>query len=289
MQANLSDDDPNKRRNELLKKMRELRKERNIIAYYSCFLERDKDKIDARIECRDMGWLYDLVHDLNPEKGLDLILHTPGGDIHATEAIGNYLREVFGTNIEVFVPLAAMSGGTMIACAARTIHMGKQSSLGPIDSRIANYVLDTLNNIEKGIWTPRLSKWAFDRLFTQRCITEIRECEQMIAFGKEIAIGWLKTGMFEGEKNRGIKAYHITRQLTDCIKMRSHDKSIGISMAKEIGLKITDMSTHKEIENTVMAIHKELTRAFRGATYLKILVNHNGVDVTSEPRPVPPA
>ena len=40
---------------------------------------------------------------------------------------------MFKLNIEVFVPMTAMSAGTMIACMSRKIHMGKQSSLGPID------------------------------------------------------------------------------------------------------------------------------------------------------------
>ena len=66
-------------------------------------------------------------------RGLDLILHTPGGFPEAAESIVKYLRSKFSTNIRVIVPHLSMSAGTMIACAGKEIVMGKHSSLGPID------------------------------------------------------------------------------------------------------------------------------------------------------------
>jgi len=62
------------------------------------------------------------VHGLNREKGLDLFLHTPGGDFATTESMVHYLRQTFGTNIRCFIPQLAMSGGTMMACACKEIY-----------------------------------------------------------------------------------------------------------------------------------------------------------------------
>ncbi|WP_337461520.1 hypothetical protein [Jutongia sp.] len=73
------------------------------------------------------------IHGMDCSKGLDLVLHTPGDSPAAAEAIVNYLRAKFGNDIRVIVPQLAMSAGTMIACSAKQIIMGKQSSLGPID------------------------------------------------------------------------------------------------------------------------------------------------------------
>ena len=70
---------------------------------------------------------------LDATKGLDLILHTPGGNPTATEGIVKYLHSKFGNDIRVIVPQMAMSAGTMLACSANTIIMGKHSCLGPID------------------------------------------------------------------------------------------------------------------------------------------------------------
>ena len=78
------------------------------------------------------------VHQLDRSKGLDLILHTPGGETAATESLVDYLYSMFGTNIRAIVPQIALSAGTMIACACREILMGKHSSLGPIDPQFGN-------------------------------------------------------------------------------------------------------------------------------------------------------
>ena len=81
----------------------------------------------------DMTGFMNCVHGMDCTRGLDLILHTPGGSPAAAEAIVNYLRTKFNMNIRVIIPQLAMSAGTIISCAAKEIVMGKQSSLGPID------------------------------------------------------------------------------------------------------------------------------------------------------------
>ena len=73
------------------------------------------------------------VYKMDKTKGLDLFLHTPGGDATAVESIVKYLQCVFGKNIIAIVPQMAMSAGTMLACSCKKIIMGKHSSLGPID------------------------------------------------------------------------------------------------------------------------------------------------------------
>lgn len=69
------------------------------------------------------------------KNNLDLLLHTPGGSMEATKEIISYLHQTF-KNIRVIVPIKAMSGGTMIACAANEILMGPYSHLGPTDPQI---------------------------------------------------------------------------------------------------------------------------------------------------------
>lgn len=51
-----------------------------------------------------MNAFMNAVYQLDKDKGLDLILHTPGGDLAATESIVNYLHSVFGTDIRAIVP-----------------------------------------------------------------------------------------------------------------------------------------------------------------------------------------
>jgi len=68
--------------------------------------------------------------------GLDLILHTPGGGIAATQSLVDYLQRMFKSDIRAIVPQIAMSAGTILACCCKQILMCKHSNLGPIDPHL---------------------------------------------------------------------------------------------------------------------------------------------------------
>jgi ClpP class serine protease len=108
---------------------------RNTIAYYSGWLQKP-NQIDTTINDKDKNAFMVTVNKLDKKKGLDLILHTPGGDLAATESIVDYLHSIFGKDIRAVIPQISMSGGTMIAFSCKEIMMGKQSNLGPIDPQI---------------------------------------------------------------------------------------------------------------------------------------------------------
>jgi ClpP class serine protease len=93
------------------------------------------------------------IHGLDRTKGLDLILHTPGGDVAATESIIEYLRQMFGNNVRAIVPQMAMSAGTMIACSCKSIVMGKQSNIGPIDPQLGGIPADVVKLELSGLTT----------------------------------------------------------------------------------------------------------------------------------------
>ena len=69
---------------------------------------------------------------------IDLILHTPGGLVLASEQIALALRG-HEAPVTVFVPHYAMSGGTMIALAANNIVMDHNAVLGPVDPQLGEY------------------------------------------------------------------------------------------------------------------------------------------------------
>lgn len=69
---------------------------------------------------------------------IDLILHTPGGLVLATEQIAAALQK-HRSRVTVFVPHYAMSGGTLIALAADEIIMDENAVLGPVDPQIGSY------------------------------------------------------------------------------------------------------------------------------------------------------
>ena len=108
---------------------------RNVIAYYSAWLKGRTDNID--INDSDLTGFMNALNAMDCSKGLDLILHTPGGNPTATEGIVKYLHKKFGNDIRVIVPQMAMSAGTMLACSSREIVMGAHSCLGPIDPQFS--------------------------------------------------------------------------------------------------------------------------------------------------------
>lgn len=70
-----------------------------------------------------------------PNIPIDLILHTPGGLVLATEQIARALIR-HPSKVTVFIPHYAMSGGTMLALASDEIVMDANAVLGPVDPQL---------------------------------------------------------------------------------------------------------------------------------------------------------
>ncbi len=68
---------------------------------------------------------------------IDLVLHTPGGLVLASEQIAHALCR-HPAKVTVFVPHYAMSGGTLLALAAEEIVMDENAVLGPVDPHLNN-------------------------------------------------------------------------------------------------------------------------------------------------------
>ena len=128
---------------------------RNCVVYCSCWQQKPTVQGDFSITDDDRNGFMNALYGLDKSKGLDLILHTPGGETAAMQSIVNYLYAFFNGDVRVIVPHTAMSAGTMIACSAKEIIMSKHSNLGPIDPQIggmpANEFIDLLNQAKLDI------------------------------------------------------------------------------------------------------------------------------------------
>jgi ClpP class serine protease len=90
------------------------------------------------IDIQDSEELMRAIHLTDDDVPIDLIIHTPGGLVLATERIACALRR-HKAKVTVFIPHYAMSGGTLIALAADEIVMDKSAVLGSIDPQIGKY------------------------------------------------------------------------------------------------------------------------------------------------------
>ncbi|WP_235283503.1 MULTISPECIES: hypothetical protein [unclassified Methanosarcina] len=68
---------------------------------------------------------------------LELILHTSGGQLHASIQIARALKN-HPKKTRVLIPHYSMSGGTIVALAADEIVMDKDSVIGPIDPQVGD-------------------------------------------------------------------------------------------------------------------------------------------------------
>ncbi len=206
---------------------------RNIIIYYSDAADKlDVDPKLLSISDYDMKGFMTVSRGLDRSKGLDLILHTRGGEQAATERLVNYLRSMYGTNIRAFVPHLALSAGTMIACACKEIFMGKHSSLGPIDPQMdgepAQGIIDSFNQAHEDIkrdqskivvWYPILSKYN---------LSFRDQCQKSIDLTEEMVTEWLSTGMFSNiDKAKSEEIINtIVKTLKDYGEFKSHNRHL---------------------------------------------------------------
>ena len=238
---------------------------RNVISYYSNFLKRSGYE-SASIVDDDKNAFMANIKDLDTSKGLDLILHTPGGGIAATESIVDYLHKMFDNNIRVIIPQIAMSAGTMIACASKEIIMGKQSSLGPIDPQMRGIpthgVLEeyeqALNEIAKNPHSTPI----WQTIFSQYHPSFIGECKKSMDWSEEIVNDWLRKCMFQGEPDATAKAIKVVTELSDHNNMKAHDRHIPIDKCKEIGLKVLDLESNDNLQDIVLSIHHSTMHTF---------------------------
>ncbi len=274
-------------RRKYLKLLKE-RTQRNVIAYYSGWL-RYPNILGTQINDDDKNALMATVHGLDRSLGLDFILHTPGGEVAATESIVDYLRRMFGTNVRVFIPQIAMSAGTMIACAAKEIIMGKQSNMGPIDPQFggipAQGVIDEFNKALEEIKKDPASIPLWQIIVGKYHPTFLGECEYAIDWSQKIVRSWLETGMFEGDPKGKQKAKKIVDRLSDHNKTKTHNRHFSIDQCKALKLNIRDLESDQGLQDLVLTVHHCYMHTFANSTAIKITENHNGVALVNHARP----
>jgi len=91
--------------------------------------------VSRHIDLEDAQTIIAAIKETPDTVPIDLILHTPGGLVLAAMQIARAV-EAHAAKVTVYVPVYAMSGGTLVALAADEIVLGEFSVLGPIDPQI---------------------------------------------------------------------------------------------------------------------------------------------------------
>lgn len=252
---------------------------RNVIAYYSGWLQKPGAGM-AAIHDNDKDGFMNAIYKMDKKLGLDLILHTPGGDVAATESIGNYLRSVFGTDIRCFIPQLAMSCGTMLACCGRCIVMGKESSIGPIDPQFngipAHGVLEEFKAARDALKNDPQSWPAWQTIISKYHPTFIGECVKAIQWSTDIASKWLMTGMFAICKDKTRRTKKVIQALNNHADTRNHSRHIDLEEAQKTGLYIEPLEKDDHLQDLVLSVHHAYMCTFWSTPAIKIIESGTG-------------
>jgi len=257
---------------------------RNTIAYYSGWLQKNSPDLTGILSVGDYdkNGLMAAVHKMDTVKGLDLILHTPGGDLAATESIIDYLTEKFD-DIRVIVPQLAMSAGTIIACSADKILLGKHSSLGPIDPQFngipAHGILEEFKQAHEEIKSDQTKIAVWRPILEKYNPTILGECDKAIKWSERMVSENLENRMFKDldAATRDPKIDSIIAELGDHSVNLSHSRHISARKCIEIGLEVEMIEDDQKLQNLILSTHHAFMHTFSGTPAVKIIENNLGV------------
>jgi hypothetical protein len=261
------------------------RGDRNVLFYSSGFLQ----KLQAhpglvQITHEDINGFMSTIHKMRWSKGLTLLLHTPGGVTNAAETIGEYLHSKF-FDIEVVVPVFAMSAGTMISLSSNRIIMGRQSQLGPIDPQLpiggkfvsARAIVEQFNRA-KGevaedlklahVWAPILQSLGPALLV---------EADNALRYGERMVARWLQDRMFHSHgKAAGSMARKAAKHFNDASVHLSHGRRIGRDEARKYNVKVEDLEVDQVLQESVLTAYHLATIIHEQSQAVKMIWSDHG-------------
>jgi hypothetical protein len=253
---------------------------RNVVLYYSGWLQKPGTP-GVQVNDADKNGFMTVIHGLDRSKGLDLILHTPGGETAATESLVDYLHSMFGTDIRAIVPQLAMSAGTMIACACKGIVMGKQSSLGPIDPQFGNLpahgIVEEFKRAADEISRDPSKVPVWQPIIARYHPTLIGECEKAIQWSNDMVREWLVRGMLAQHPNRDAKAAEIVAELSDHALTKSHARHLSAAKCASMGLNVSMLEDDPRLQDAVLTVHHACVHTLAATPAFKMIENHKGV------------
>ncbi len=184
------------------------------------------------IDIDDSEQLLRAIRMTPPEMPIDLILHTPGGLVLASDQIAYAIKRHPGA-VTVIVPHYAMSGGTLVALAADEILMDPDAVLGPVDPQLGSPI--------RGAWPAASILKALEQDnpnrddetlilgdVARKAIDQVRETVKELLVGRG-----------DGTAGRGdAEAERLAALLSE--GTWTHDYPIRLEAARQLGLPVSD-------------------------------------------------
>lgn len=269
-----------------LQEVGRIRGGRNVAIYGTAFLQ--KPQIPGAylsINNEDINGFMAVINQMDFDKGLSLILHTPGGVTTATEPIVSYLRSKFN-DIEIIIPTMAMSAGTMISLSADRIVMGRQSQLGPIDPQMpvngggkfvsALAIIDQFERAKKEILADRntVSVWA--PILPTLGPALLQESQNAIDYSERIVKKWLANYMFRANVSPDQDAARVAEHFSKGGDVTNHGRRIDRDEARKYGVVIDDLEDDQVLQDSVLTVYHLMTILFEKSQAVKMMISSHG-------------
>jgi ClpP class serine protease len=190
------------------------------------------------------------------EVPIDLILHTPGGLVLASEQIAHALCR-HPARVTVFVPHYAMSGGTLLALAADEIVMDENAVLGPVDPQLGEYpAVSILRTVE------------------QKDVNEVDDKTLILADVARKAIAQVRSRATAilSEHMEAEKAEALAETLSE--GRWTHDYPITVEEAQELGLNVS--SEMPEAVYKLMTLYRQPGQRRPSVQYIPVPYRPSG-------------
>jgi ClpP class serine protease len=186
----------------------------------------------------------------DPEVGIDLVLHTPGGLVLAATQIARAIRKHKG-KVSVFVPHYAMSGGTLIALGADEVVMSPHAVLGPVDPQVGQYPAASLVKV--------LARKPIEKVDDETLI--MADVGEKALFQLQETTRELLSRSQTPEKARELAEILATGTWT-------HDFPITVEVAQQLGLKVSSDMPEDVLQ--LMSLYPQPVRRQPSVEYLPI-------------------
>lgn len=260
-----------------------------VVFYASAFLQKAADAVSITRE--DINGFMNALYQTRTDKGLILILHTPGGDPNAVESIVEYLHSKFD-HIRVVVPYLAMSGGAMISLAGDLLILGRQSQLGPIDPQFlignkthsARAIKEGFNKAKEDIGSDTKLAHLWAPILQNMGPSLVLEADKALSYSKELVVEWLKKRMLNSihdeterqGKADTIAAYFNAENIPGHGQVHVHGQRIGASKLEELGIKVAYLESNQELQDDVLTVYHLMTLIFETTPSLKFIASDSG-------------
>ena len=151
---------------------------------------------------------------------IDLVLHTPGGLVLASEQIAEALKK-HPARVSVLVPHYAMSGGTLISLAADEVLMDPNAVLGPVDPQVGEFPAASIVRAAEQPNPNRDDRTLILADIAHKALRQVRETVRALI----------------GDRMPAEQAETVADALTQ--GYWTHDYPISAEQARSLGLKVT--------------------------------------------------